>query len=84
VRAGDTAARFGGDEFIIVADRVDDVELEQLVRRLRNAIDRPIDVDGTMVTISMSVGHVTIPADGSATADALIDAADAAMYRAKG
>jgi len=84
VRAGDTAARFGGDEFIIVADRVDDVELEQLVRRLRTAIDRPIDVDGTMVTISMSVGHVTIPADGSATADALIDAADAAMYRAKG
>jgi diguanylate cyclase (GGDEF)-like protein/PAS domain S-box-containing protein len=84
VRAGDTAARYGGDEFIIVADRVDDAELDALVRRLRAAIDDPIDVDGTMVAISMSVGHVTIPPDGSTTPDALIDAADAAMYRAKG
>ncbi len=83
VRAGDTAARYGGDEFVLVADALAGDELDSLIERLSRAVARPIEVDGIVVTVEMSVGRVAIPVDGSATADRLIDAADAAMYRAK-
>ena len=83
VRAGDTAARYGGDEFVIVADGLSGPELDAMIERLRRAVARPVDVDGTVVTVEMSVGRVAIPVDGEVTADRLIDAADAAMYRAK-
>jgi diguanylate cyclase (GGDEF)-like protein len=83
VRAGDTAARYGGDEFVLVADALAGDELDSLIERLRRAVARPVEVDGIVVTVEMSVGRVAIPVDGSATADRLIDAADAAMYRAK-
>jgi diguanylate cyclase (GGDEF)-like protein/PAS domain S-box-containing protein len=83
VRAGDTAARYGGDEFVLVADGLSGDELFHLIARLRRAVARPVDVDGAVVSVGMSVGRVAIPVDGSASADRLIDAADAAMYRAK-
>jgi diguanylate cyclase (GGDEF)-like protein/PAS domain S-box-containing protein len=83
VRSGDTAARFGGDEFVIVADGISGVELDHLVERLQVAVARPIDIDGIAVSISMTVGRIAVPTDGGTTSDGLIDRADAAMYRLK-
>jgi diguanylate cyclase (GGDEF)-like protein/PAS domain S-box-containing protein len=83
VRGGDTAARFGGDEFVVVANALDDDELEDLVRRLRNAVAKPVDVNGTMVSVTMTVGHVSIDPLGTHSPASLLESADAAMYRLK-
>ena len=83
VRGGDTAARFGGDEFVIVANALDDDELDDLERRLRNAVARPVDINGTMISVTMTIGHVSIDPLGTHSPASLLESADAAMYRLK-
>jgi diguanylate cyclase (GGDEF)-like protein/PAS domain S-box-containing protein len=83
VRGGDTAARFGGDEFVVVANALDDEELDDLERRLRNAVARPVDVNGTLISVTMTIGHVSIDPLGTESPAALLECADAAMYRLK-
>ncbi|ADG76821.1 Diguanylate cyclase with GAF sensor OS=Tsukamurella paurometabola (strain ATCC 8368 / DSM /CCUG 35730 / CIP 100753 / JCM 10117 / KCTC 9821 / NBRC 16120/ NCIMB 702349 / NCTC 13040) OX=521096 GN=Tpau_0167 PE=4 SV=1 [Tsukamurella paurometabola] len=78
----DVVYRVGGDEFVIAA-RESDVPLEDMVDRLRAAVsDSPVTVDGRPITVSATVGAVQVPVGGDPAA--AIDAADAAMYRAKG
>jgi diguanylate cyclase (GGDEF)-like protein/PAS domain S-box-containing protein len=83
VRAGDTAARFGGDEFVVVADGLGGAELADLVDRLRTAVAAPIDIDGAVVTVTMTVGQVAIDPARTDSPAALLQSADAAMYRLK-
>jgi len=83
VRGGDTAARFGGDEFVVVADSVDDDELADLEQRLRTVVARPIDVNGTSIGVTVTIGHVAIETGGTDNPAALLETADAAMYRLK-
>jgi diguanylate cyclase (GGDEF)-like protein len=82
-RHGDTIARFGGDEFIIL---VEDVarggSVEALCRRTIHGLSMPFDVHGEMVTVGVSIGVAFAPADGTCT-DELLKNADAALYRAK-
>jgi diguanylate cyclase (GGDEF)-like protein/PAS domain S-box-containing protein len=83
VRAGDTVARISGDEFaIVLADlaRAEDAALvaQKVIERLSLAME----VHGKEVFVTASVGVAAFPTDG-ADAEALIRAADAAMYRAK-
>jgi len=83
LRGTDTLARVGGDEFVLLIAQpgpADDMSL--LARRLIDSIEAPFDVDGRVVEIGMSIGIATSPRDG-ATPEALIRAADTAMYRAK-
>ena len=86
VRAGDTTARFGGDEFVIVTEALDDVEMDDLVDRLRAAVAAPIDIGGTVVTLSVTVGRARVTAGTAGTGetpDGLIAAADVDMYLRK-
>jgi diguanylate cyclase (GGDEF)-like protein/PAS domain S-box-containing protein len=83
VRAGDTAARFGGDEFVIVANAIDDAGLADLEQRLRSAVAMPVNVSGTAVSVTMTIGHVSIDPLGTDSPGSLLEAADAAMYRLK-
>jgi diguanylate cyclase (GGDEF)-like protein len=83
VRAGDPAARFGGDEFVIVAIALDDDELDDLEQRLRSAVALPVDINGTAVSVTMTIGHVAIDPLGSHSSGSLLESADAAMYRLK-
>lgn len=83
VRGDDTAARFGGDEFVVVANGLGDGELDDLERRLREAVAQPVDINGTLITVTMTIGHVSIEPIGDHDPAALLESADAAMYRLK-
>jgi diguanylate cyclase (GGDEF)-like protein/PAS domain S-box-containing protein len=81
-RPVDTTARFGGDEFVVVAPVERTADLEALAERLLETIRAPFEVEGRTVQIDMSVG-VAVGAPGTAVASALLHEADLAMYRAK-
>jgi diguanylate cyclase (GGDEF)-like protein len=83
VRAADTTARFGGDEFVIVTDDLSDEEMNDLVDRLRTAVAAPIDVGGTSVSLSVTVGRARVTGGADETPDGLIAAADVDMYLRK-
>ena len=83
VRASDTVARLGGDEFVALVGGIrDDAQTLIAIERLLGPLRRPILVDGNEVLVTASVGVALSPRDGT-TADALLAAADRAMYRAK-
>ena len=82
VRQGETVARFGGDEFVIVSEGVRDaLQAEALGSRVIEAFNEPMLVEGTTLKVGVSVGVAL--EDESATTESLLRDADAAMYRAK-
>lgn len=83
LRAGDTASRVGGDEFVIVCAAAEATgETARLASRLLAAIGQPIDLDGDIVSVGASIGISMYPAD-AVTGEELIQKADTAMYAAK-
>jgi diguanylate cyclase (GGDEF)-like protein len=83
VRNGDIAARLGGDEFIVVQGSIDRAEeAEMFARRLARVIAAPYVIDGKLIEIGISLGYATSP-PYNASLDALIEAADATLYRVK-
>jgi diguanylate cyclase (GGDEF)-like protein len=83
VRSGDSIARFGGDEFIILADGLERAEsAADLARRLGEALDEPFTLGSDTVFVTASIG-IALPSRERTTAEALLRDADAAMYLAK-
>ncbi|MBY0243412.1 MAG: EAL domain-containing protein [Burkholderiaceae bacterium] len=84
VRRHDTVGRFGGDEFVLVLPEQHDSDgaLMMLLDKIREAVVRPVVLDGQPVQVSCSIGVAMYPRDGS-DPDTLLMNADAAMYRAK-
>jgi diguanylate cyclase (GGDEF)-like protein/PAS domain S-box-containing protein len=90
VRAGDTVARFGGDEFAaLVRGRLGRAQVHELAERLRSALSEPYWIDGAELGVAASIGIAFAgcdPAPGvdpQSAADELMRNADLAMYRAK-
>jgi diguanylate cyclase (GGDEF)-like protein/PAS domain S-box-containing protein len=83
VRAGDTVSRLGGDEFAILidADSSDIHEASTTADRVLQVIGVPVDIDGQLLGVSVSIG-IAIAEEGS-TATSLLRDADIAMYQAK-
>ncbi|MFN8518601.1 MAG: GGDEF domain-containing protein [Chloroflexota bacterium] len=83
VRATDTPARYGGDEFLVLLPETDAAGAYVVAEKLRHDIAGfTIQVSDRTVRTSVSLGLVTYPEDGT-TADDLMTAADAALYEAK-
>lgn len=83
MRAGDTVARVGGDEFIcVLANLAQSCDAPLVARELVALLHEPFIVQGRPWRISVSIGISIYPADGLEGGD-LLRRADAAMYRMK-
>ncbi len=83
VRESDTAARIGGDEFVVLLPTIAaDEDADGVADKLRAALASPFDIHGHRIMISGSVGVALFPRDGDSPA-ALLEHADGAMYREK-
>jgi diguanylate cyclase (GGDEF)-like protein len=83
VRRIDTAARYGGDEFVVLLPETDPTGAFVLAEKIRIGVnDLDLDLPEESVRPSLSVGVVSYPDDGQ-TADELMISADRAMYTSK-
>jgi diguanylate cyclase (GGDEF)-like protein len=83
LRASDTLARFGGDEFVAVLPGAGLAAAEDAAARMSKVLQEAINLGVTRVTLRASIGISTYP-DVPLEPGALLIAADAAMYRVKG
>ncbi|MDQ1374118.1 MAG: hypothetical protein QOJ09_1456 [Actinomycetota bacterium] len=81
LRPGDTVARLGADEFVMVCEDVGPAAAAQVAERVLQALRLPYLFGGRELSLSASIGIAV--ADEAATAETLLQDADAAMYRAK-
>jgi diguanylate cyclase (GGDEF)-like protein/PAS domain S-box-containing protein len=79
----DTAARTGGDEFVLVLTGYEDErQAASVVREVMQAVSQPLNIDGRPLVVTCSAGIAVYPNDG-AEAETLIKHAEIAMYRSK-
>ena len=83
LRTGDTAARFGGDEFTLLCEEVEDeTQAAAIAQRVLSVVSVPYVLDGSPVHVTASVG-IALAAGDDALPDDLLRDADAALHRAK-
>ena len=83
VREGDTVARFGGDEFVVLLDDVgSDKDIGAVALKVLETLAPPFAIDGQNLYVTASIGVSLYPNDGE-DSGTLLKNADIAMYRAK-
>ncbi|NEX64007.1 putative bifunctional diguanylate cyclase/phosphodiesterase [Noviherbaspirillum galbum] len=83
IRKSDTLARLGGDEFVICLPKLrSTTQVGQLAQKILDTLEEPFIVRGQSLHAGASMGIGMYPGDGE-TVDALMQAADTAMYHAK-
>ncbi len=84
IRTGDTVARTGGDEFIIVLSEISQpADAATVADKILSAFTQPIELAGQRIDTSTSIGIAVYPVNGGDDAEALMKKADIAMYAAK-
>jgi predicted signal transduction protein with EAL and GGDEF domain len=82
-REGDTVARMGGDEFVVLIENRENLnDISACARRLVEELSAPYLLGKKDCHVTLSIGISVFPSDGS-DSQALLKAADVAMYRAK-
>jgi len=83
LRQEDTVCRFGGDEFVILIEELDDFAyLQDILNKVHKITEKKFKVENSELSIAMSIGASIYPSDAQ-TPEALLKCADEAMYRAK-
>jgi diguanylate cyclase (GGDEF)-like protein len=83
LRESDTAARMGGDEFLVLLPAIESPDDAIIVaKKIRHALCQPIDLGNLGLTVTTSIGIAVYPEHGSEE-ETLLRNADAAMYHAK-
>lgn len=83
IKNKDIFARIGGDEFVLVVNEFDDLtNIDTIVLRIIDLIEKPIKIDEDMVQVGAAIG-IAFRTKTLNTVDRLLNAADAAMYIAK-
>jgi diguanylate cyclase (GGDEF)-like protein len=83
LREGDSVARLGGDEFVLILPLLTDGnDAAAVAQKVQDALARTVVADGHELHVNASIGISLYPHDG-ATVEALMSAADTAMYHAK-
>jgi len=83
VRTGDTVARFGGDEFVVLVENLaDDTDAVRVAEQLTRSLDEVIRIGSHELHVTASIG-IAVGRPGRDDAEALVRDADVAMYRAK-
>jgi diguanylate cyclase (GGDEF)-like protein len=83
IRPTDTVARLGSDEFAVLLEEIDEPESAVTVaRRIRRALEEPMDIEGRELQVRASVG-IAVSEAGREPVDDLLRNADVAMYAAK-
>ncbi|HTN42405.1 MAG TPA: EAL domain-containing protein [Nitrospiria bacterium] len=83
LRPGDTVARLGGDEFaILLTDLAREGDVSLIIQKILDSLIKPINVEGSDLSVTTSIGVSLSPKDGEDTST-LLKTADMAMYRAK-
>lgn len=85
LRGSDLVARYGGDEFAIIAPETGIADLEMLAHRLIDGVRQTplVDWDGSKIPLSISVGGSVLLGGDGVKADKLLAAADSGLYEAK-
>ena len=83
LRPEDTVARFGGDEFVLIASEVQNLaDITDIAERIVSRLSVPVMIESQEISVSASLGISIYPDDGGTVED-LLKNADAAMYHAK-
>lgn len=82
LRAIDTVGRWGGDEFVVFMENVDRNNINELIEKIRQAVELPVDSAAGVLKVGASIGFAFAPIDGLALNE-LICAADGRMYADK-
>jgi diguanylate cyclase (GGDEF)-like protein len=83
LRKGDTVARFGGDEFLLILPDLEVIEdAIQVAQKIVDSFRKPFLIDTHQLIVTTSIGIAVYPQDGTKE-DILLKNADKAMYQAK-
>ena len=84
VRAEDVFARIGGEEFAVICQSTDPAQAQAVAERIRQGVTaHGFSVDGHVLPVAISAGVASIPEQSITDAQALVSAADQALYEAK-